>query len=198
MPLLPVQRIKAMLPAWADSWFDLIVVGAQVVLIILVALLLRTLLHRFMLRLADKYRMPLELVVGARRVGGFVIFASVVLLILDRFGVSGTVLWTAFTGFATVAAVAFFAAWSVLSNIFCSMLLFTTRPFRLEDHIELLDAGDKPGLGGQVMDINLIYTTLREASVDGGPPTVLRVPNSLFFQRLVRVKAVPHDSDLLL
>jgi small-conductance mechanosensitive channel len=198
MPLLPVQRIKAMLPAWADPWFDLIVVGAQVALIIVVALLLRALLHRFVLRLADKYRLPLELVVGIWRVGGFVIFASVVLLILDRLGVSGTVLWTAFTGFATVAAVAFFAAWSVLSNIFCSMLLFTTRPFRLEDHIEVLDAGDKPGLGGQVMDINLIYTTLREATVEGEPPTVLRVPNSLFFQRLVRVKAVPHDSDLLL
>ena len=45
MLLLPVQRIKAMLPAWADPWFDLIVVGAQVALIIVVALLLRALLH---------------------------------------------------------------------------------------------------------------------------------------------------------
>ncbi|MEK8086187.1 mechanosensitive ion channel domain-containing protein [Aquabacterium sp. A3] len=193
---MPIQRIKAMLPAWADPWFDLIVLGAQVVLIVLVALLVRRLLHRFVLRLADKYRLPLELAVGARRVGGFVIFASVVLLILDRFGVSGTVLWTAFTGFATVAAVAFFAAWSVLSNIFCSMLLFTTRPFRLQDHIELLEGGEKPGVGGEVMDINLIYTTLREPATEGEAPAVLRVPNSLFFQRMVRVRAVPHDSDL--
>jgi small-conductance mechanosensitive channel len=103
-------------------------------------------------------------------------------MILDRFGVSGTVLWTAFTGFAAVAAVAFFAAWSVLSNIFCTLLIFTTRPFRLHDHVELLESGDKPGLKGQVVDINLIYTTLREEA-DG---QVLQVPNNLFFQRVVR------------
>ncbi|MPM66257.1 hypothetical protein SDC9_113164 [bioreactor metagenome] len=104
---------------------------------------------------------------------------------LDRFGVSGMVLWTAFTGFAAVAAVAFFAAWSVLSNIFCTLLIFTTRPFRLYDHIELLENGEKPGLKGQVTDINLIYTTLQERLADGSD-TVLQVPNSLFFQRVIR------------
>ena len=81
-----------------------------------------------------------------------------------------------------MAAVVFFAAWSVLSNIFCTLLIFTTRPFRLHDHVELLESGDKPGLKGQVVDINLIYTTLREEA-DG---QVLQVPNNLFFQRVVR------------
>ena len=97
----------------------------------------------------------------------------------------GMVLWTAFTGFAAVGAVAFFAAWSVLSNIFCALLIFTTRPFRLGDRIELLENGEKPGLKGQVIDINLIYTTLQEI---GGPAegTLMQIPNSLFFQRGLR------------
>src|SRR5690606_40782540 len=67
----------------------------------------------------------------SRRVITFLIWAAALLLVLQRLGVSGTVLWTAFTGFAAVAAVAFFAAWSVLSNIFCTMLILATRPFRL-------------------------------------------------------------------
>ena len=113
---------------------------------------------------------------------------TALLLLLDRLGVSGTVLWTAFTGFAAVAAVAFFAAWSVLSNIFCALLIFTTRPFGLRDHVELLESGDKPGLGGEVMDINLIYTTLKETVTAEQEPTYLRVPNSLFFQRATRLR----------
>ena len=47
--------------------------------------------------------------------------------------------------------------------------------------------GEKPGLKGRVVDINLIYTTLQEVDADardGG--SVLQVPNSLFFQRSVR------------
>ena len=98
---------------------------------------------------------------------------------------SASVLWTALTGFTAVAAVAFFAAWSVLSNIFCSVLILTTRPFRVHDHIEVLENGDKPGLRGRVIDINLLYTTLLEEDALRGD-TVLQIPNSQFFQRTTR------------
>ena len=175
------------LPAWVHEWLDVIVPLGQVALIILAAWLLQVLARRLGDRLWRRYDAPPELVIGSRRVVTFLISASAFLLVLQRLGVSGTVLWTAFTGFAAVAAVAFFAAWSVLSNIFCTMLILATRPFRLHDHVEVLESGDKPGLGGRVTDINLVYTTLQETD-DAGEPrgSVLRVPNSLFFQRSVR------------
>lgn len=175
-------RIMQFLPAWAEPWLEFIELGLQIIVIVLGAWVLNLLFRRLVRRLAASYSLPAELVMGARRVVGLVIYAGAILMILDRFGVSGTVLWTAFTGFAAVAAVAFFAAWSVLSNIFCTLLIFTTRPFRLHDHIELLESGDKPGLKGQVVDINLIYTSLQEEAES----QVLQVPNSLFFQRVVR------------
>lgn len=177
-----IPRIMQLLPAWAEPWLEFIEIGLQIALIVLGAWVLNLLFRRLIRRLGGSYSLPAELIMGARRVIGLLIYASALLLILDRFGVSGTVLWTAFTGFAAVAAVAFFAAWSVLSNIFCTLLIFTTRPFRLYDHVELLEAGDKPGLKGQVVDINLIYTTLREEA-EG---QVLQVPNNLFFQRVLR------------
>ncbi|MBJ6979346.1 mechanosensitive ion channel family protein [Luteimonas sp. MC1895] len=175
------------LPVWMQEWLGVIVPLGQVLLIVLVAWLLRVIARRLGDRLWARYDAPPELVVGSRRVITFLISAAALLLVLQRLGVSGTVLWTAFTGFAAVAAVAFFAAWSVLSNIFCTMLILATRPFRLHDHIEILEGGDKPGLGGRVTDINLVYTTLQEVD-DAGEPrgSVLRVPNSLFFQRSVR------------
>lgn len=173
------------LPEWAHPWLESITLGVQIGAILLGVWLLSWLMRRLVRRVGERYGLPPELLIGARRTFGFVIYACALLLVLDRFGVSGTVLWTAFTGFAAVAAVAFFAAWSVLSNVFCTMLLLTTRPFRLYDHIEILENGDKPGLKGQVVDINLIHTTLQEKLPDGSD-TVLQVPNSLFFQRVVR------------
>ena len=177
--------MREFLPDWAHPWLDLITLGLQTVLILLAATLLRTLVHRFIRSLCQRHGLPLELLVGGCRTSTFLIFGGALLLILDRAGVSGTVLWTAFTSFATVAAVAFFAAWSVLSNIFCSVLIYTVRPFRLHDRVEILESGDKPGLGGQVVDINLIYTTLQEDHGEKGS-SQLQVPNSLFFQRSVR------------
>ena len=173
------------LPEAFHPWIESITLGLQVVGIALGAWLLSLLMRRLVRRIGQRYGLPSEVVIGARRTFGFVIYAFALLLVLDRFGVSGGVLWTAFTGFAAVAAVAFFAAWSVLSNIFCTLLILTTRPFRLYDYIELLENGEKPGLKGQVVDINLIHTTLKERLPDGSD-TVLQIPNSLFFQRVVR------------
>ncbi len=173
------------LPSWSHGWWPEIVLAGRIALILLAAWLLRWLLRLLISRLTRRYGLPIEVTVSARRLVGFVIGFGALLLILERLGVSGAVLWTAFTGFAAVAAVAFFAAWSVLSNIFCALLILITRPFRLHDHIELVDAGDKPGIGGRVIDMNLIYVTVEERPLQGGEAT-LRLPNSLFFQRATR------------
>ena len=179
--------MKERLPDWVQGWLDTIMPIGQVLLIVLAAWLLQRLVRLLVRRLVDGRGLPLEMAVVLRRLSASLIAAAALLLILERMGVSGMVLWTAFTGFAAVGAVAFFAAWSVLSNIFCAVLIFSTRLFRLQDHIEVLENGEKPGLKGRVVDINLIYTTLQEVEADasdGG--SVLQIPNSLFFQRSVR------------
>ena len=171
---------------WTDLWPHMIGPAARVLLIVAGAWLLHRLMRALIGRLGARAIFPPELVVGFRRAASSLITLAALLLALDQIGVSATVLWTAFTGFVAVAAIAFFAAWSVLSNVFCMLLIVTTRPIRLNDEIEVLESGDKPGLRGQVIDVNLIYTTLREPASEGGTPSVLHVPNSLFFQRVIR------------
>ncbi len=174
------------LPAWASNGLGTILPVLRILGIIAIAWLLQQLSRRLIRRL-DRRNVPAELLATVRRVPGFLTYGTAVLLVLQQHGVSATVLWTAFTGFAAVGAVAFFAVWSVLSNIFCSLLIFTTRPFRLYERIEVLEDGEKKGLKGRVVDINLIYTTLQEESGDDGQlPTTLQVPNTMFFQRVVR------------
>ncbi|SEK98835.1 Mechanosensitive ion channel [Pseudoxanthomonas sp. GM95] len=179
--------MKERLPVWIHDWLDVLVPAAQVLLILLATRLVQLLARRLIRRAVERYDLPPELAMGMRRALNFLLLVAATLLVLERLGVSATVLWTAFTGFATVAAVAFFAAWSVLSNIFCTFLIFITRPFRLYEMIELLENGEKPGLKGKVVDINLLYTTLQDADhIDGGGATSIQVPNSWFFQRGIR------------
>ncbi|MBX3133512.1 MAG: mechanosensitive ion channel family protein [Gemmatimonadaceae bacterium] len=174
------------LPDWFIQGTAPLLLLAQVAIIVLVAILLQRLLHRLISRVGEGYDLPPGALPGARRAVSWLIKGGALLLILERLGVSGTVLWTIFSGFAAVGAVAFFAAWSVLSNIFCSMLIFSTEPFRLGDHVEILENGEKPGLKGRVTDINLIYTTLQEVGAGVGEDRTLRVPNNMFFQRILR------------
>ncbi|WP_313075502.1 mechanosensitive ion channel family protein [Melaminivora sp.] len=178
-------RLKIYLPLWMHDWLDLIVPLLQIALIVFAAVLLHRLLQRIFRRASDRYQFPHELLKPVRAVVRWLVISGAVLLVLERLGVSASVLWTAFTGFATVGAVAFFAAWSVLSNLFCALLIVSVGPFRVGDHIEILDSGDKPGALGRVVDINLLYTTLEDATAPE-PGTLLQIPNSMIFQRVVR------------
>lgn len=177
--------MKHYLPTSMQQWIEPINTGLSILLILVVAWLLRLLTRRLLARVGKHYTLPAQIEMAIRRLSNFIIGAVALVAILQALNVQASVLWTAFTGFAAVGAVAFFAAWSVLSNIFCTFLIFTTRPFRLGDQIELLENGEKPGLKGVVTDINLIYTTLHEV---GGPSegTLMQIPNSLFFQRGLR------------
>ncbi|MBO9687589.1 mechanosensitive ion channel family protein [Roseateles chitosanitabidus] len=180
-----IQNLHDRLPAWASEWLDILVPTIEVVLIVLGAWLLVRVARLLTRRLTAAYALPVTVATVFLRIVAALIYSGALLWALERMGVSGGVLWTAFTGFATVGAVAFFAAWSVLSNLFCALLIYVTRAFRVGDVVELLESGDKPGMKGRVVEINLVYTTLLESG-DHINGSSLQLPNSLFFQRALR------------
>ena len=174
------------LPMWAHDSLDLMLVALQVGGIVLVAWLLRRSVGKLFDKIVAHHKVPVDVAVPMKTIGGWIIIVTTGMLVLERLGVSGQVLWTAITGFAAVAAVAFFAAWRVLSNIFCAFLIFSTQPFRVGDELEILDASDKVGMHGRVLAIHLLYTVLEEVGRADGRPTLIQVPNSAFFQKTIR------------
>ncbi|MDJ0765835.1 MAG: mechanosensitive ion channel [Myxococcota bacterium] len=106
----------------------------------------------------------------------WVFILLVIFLLLSAFGVLKNV-WAAFLAVIAMVAVGFVAVWSVLSNIFCTLLLLIYRPFQVGDRIKI-SADD---LEGEVTDLNLMYTTL-----SGQDEEVIYVPNNLFFQKAIR------------
>ncbi len=168
-----------------QEWGDQLLLGLQIIMILLIAYVLQRLVVRGLTRLGNRYPLPPELLLPLRGGVRWFIIGGALIMVLERFGVSATVLWTAFSGFVAVAAIAFFAIWSVLSNLLCAVLIMTVGPFRIGDLVELVESFEKPIVKGRVTDINLLYTTLEEVAEDGTGATV-QVPNSLFFQKVVR------------
>ena len=178
---------------WAFEPSQALDIVSTVMLLVIGAWVLRKLVRSLLMSLGGRKFLPAQLIEAAHRAASTFIILVAILLVLKSLGVSAKVLWSSVTGFLTVAAIAFFAAWSVLSNTFCALLLLTTRPFRAGDYIEVLESGEKPGLRGTVTAIHLIYTTLTE-NEPGAASSVLQVPNSLFFQRVVRRTTAPPEN----
>lgn len=80
-------------------------------------------------------------------------------------------------------AIGFVAVWSVLSNISCTFLLILIKPFLVDDVVELMEIAGESNVKGRVVDLNLIFTTLKTEDGDE-----IKIPNNLFFQKVIRKK----------
>jgi small-conductance mechanosensitive channel len=81
----------------------------------------------------------------------------------------------------TALGIAFFAQWSLLSNVTSSLLLFFNHPIKIGDTIRVLDK-EFP-IEGEVSDLTYFFVHLKTA--DG---ELITIPNSLMLQKSVSVK----------
>jgi small-conductance mechanosensitive channel len=110
------------------------------------------------------------------------IFIMVVFLIVifAIWGVKTEDLYTLFSATFAVIGVAFFAQWSILSNITSGIILFFSFPFRIGDVIKIHDK-DYP-IEGQIEDIKAFHTILRTHEGE-----MITYPNSLLLQKSVTI-----------
>jgi small-conductance mechanosensitive channel len=80
----------------------------------------------------------------------------------------------------TALGIAFFAQWSLLSNITSSILLFFNHPVKIGDTLKILDK-DLP-YEGEVSDLTYFFIHLKTQYGE-----IITIPNSLLFQKVVSV-----------
>lgn len=80
----------------------------------------------------------------------------------------------------TALGIAFFAQWSLLSNITSSIILFFNHPLKLGDTVKVLDR-DYP-VEGEVTELTYFFIHIKSQNGD-----TITVPNSLFLQKCVAV-----------
>lgn len=122
----------------------------------------------------------------------FIIIVAALIVSLQVIGINVMSLWAITSAIIAAIAIGFVAFWSVISNSLCTILLLILRPFLIGDKIELFDLAspDKP-ISGVVININMIYTSIRESSARGvkgkNSISIIKVPNNFFFQKIIRV-----------
>lgn len=171
-------------------------IAISVAIIVVGAVFLSGISRRMINRLRDAAHLT---PVMAKRIHTFrrwLFWILTILLVLEELGAFNSA-WSLITAGLAALSVGFVAAWSMLSNATAALFIITFRPFRIGDDVEIMDADGK-SLGGKAVDMNLMYTSLMIAP-DGGEPGAdkyLRIPNNLFFQKVLRIgSSHEHDSN---
>jgi small-conductance mechanosensitive channel len=85
------------------------------------------------------------------------IFISIVLAGIWNINKEGLVVFI--TSIITVMGVAFFAQWSILSNITASLILFFNHPMKIGETIQILDKEYE--MEGELMDISFFFMYIK-------------------------------------
>ena len=110
----------------------------------------------------------------------YFIYMLAILTIVSIWGIKTEQLFLFITSVLTVIGVAFFAQWSILSNITAGIIVFFSSPFKIGDTIKILDK-DFP-IEAKIVDIKSFYTLLKTA--EGQEITL---PNNLLLQKGIEI-----------
>jgi|SRR5690625_4730516 len=108
------------------------------------------------------------------------IFSFFVFLLILIWGVDLRNVEVVFTSVFAIIGIAFFAQWSILSNITSGIIMFFTFPYKIGDFIRIQDK-DFPS-EGRIEDIRTFHTILRTSQGE-----LITYPNSLMLQKGVSI-----------
>lgn len=111
-------------------------------------------------------------------VNSFLLFVGLQFL-LFVWGVKQSELIFFISSMLTVLGIAFFAQWSIISNITSAMIIFFSHPAKIGDTITVLDKDFS--IKGKISDIEMFFITIK--TEEGEKVTI---PNNVFIQKMIK------------
>ena len=105
------------------------------------------------------------------------VILAVILMII--WGVDQSELLLFLSTVVSILGVAFFAQWSIISNITSTLIIFFNHPIRIGDHLTVMDK-DFP-VEGRLSDIGIFFIIIKTKENQK-----ITIPSNVFMQKMVR------------
>lgn len=122
-----------------------------------------------------------ERLIVVRRATSFILIIVFGLILSSIWGIEQSEIILFVTSILTVIGIAFFAQWSILSNITAGLILFFNNDIRYGEYLTVLEKDNN--INGIVIEIGVLFTRLK---TDEGK--VISIPNSIIIQKMISVE----------
>jgi small-conductance mechanosensitive channel len=117
------------------------------------------------------------------KVLNFFLITSALIALMGIWGIEQEKFVIFISSVLTILGIAFFAQWSILSNITAGFILYFNHPMKLGDHIKILEKDFI--IEGMIDDITFFFVHIK---TDNGEEVT--IPNSIILQKNISVKHV--------
>ena len=153
----------------------------QSAIIIVIYIIISTVSQFIVKKVGNKFTYTSIRVKIIKKLLNLIYFALFFNIILFIWGVKQSELMYFITSLLTVLGIAFFAQWSIISNITSSLIIFFNHPVKIGDTITIIDKDYE--IEGQISDIGIFFVSIRVNDLEK-----ITIPNNVFIQKMVKKK----------
>jgi small-conductance mechanosensitive channel len=153
----------------------------ETLIIILLVIVVRLLTYKSLKKIQEKFGFQKARILIIKKILSIVFYISSIIVISFIWGVEEKELLLFISSFLTILGIAFFAQWSILSNITASLILYFSYPIKIGDTVTIMEKDYD--ISGKIMDIGAFFMTLKTVNNE-----YITIPNSVILQKMIRFK----------
>jgi small-conductance mechanosensitive channel len=154
-------------------------------IVFILAFILRLLITKSLGKIQLKFGFQKSRILLTNKVISILIYITLIVITAFIWGVDEKQLLIYISSFLTILGIAFFAQWSILSNITAGIILFVNYPVKIGDKITILEKDYN--IDGEIKDIGAFFITLKTDKNE-----FITVPNSIILQK--NIKYYPQEN----
>lgn len=148
-------------------------------IIIVLIVLVRLFTNSSLKKIQNKFGFQRVRILIIKKVLSIVFYISAAIVISFIWGVDEKQLFLFISSFLTVLGIAFFAQWSILSNITASLILYFNYPVKIGDYLTIMEKDNDTK--GKITDIGAFFITLKTDDHE-----FITIPNSVILQKMIK------------
>lgn len=154
--------------------------------IFVVAFFLRLIITNSLKKIQLKFGFQKARIIVTNKVITILIYITLIVIVAFIWGVDEKQLLIYVSSFLTILGIAFFAQWSILSNITAGLILYINYPVKIGDTITILEKDYDTT--GEIRDIGAFFITLKTKKGE-----LITIPNSVILQKNIQYSPQPND-----
>lgn len=154
------------------------------VIVIVIGFLIRLLSTNSLKKIQLKFGFQNARIIVTNKIISILVYLTVIVVVAFIWGVDEKQLLIYVSSFLTILGIAFFAQWSILSNITAGIILFVNYPVKIGDSITILEKDNN--ITGEIRDIGAFFITLKTPERE-----LITLPNSIILQKNIKYSPQP-------
>lgn len=152
---------------------------AETIIVILVFLITKLITKRIIRKIGLRFKYQLGRIKTTNKIVGVLLLIILTIVLMIIWGVDQSELLLFLSTTVTILGVAFFAQWSIISNITSTLIIFFNHPIKIGDSLTIMDKDYQ--IEGTLSDIGIFFIIIKTKE-----NKKITIPSNVFMQKMIK------------